>query len=98
MRVSLFISYALKKSLDPHSPSAYPQIFGDKTSVSELEKCPGCHPSLRSGSRWPDAEILRCAQDDKPYLQMSGLSLRILTFPCIYAIILITQKLCICKY
>ncbi len=31
------------------------QTFGDKA----------CHPSLRSGSRSPDAEILRCAQDDR---------------------------------
>ncbi len=39
--------------------------------VSGREGCPGCHPERSEGSRSPDAEILRCAQDDSPYLQMS---------------------------
>src|SRR5258707_12703403 len=30
-----------------------------------------CHPERSEGSRSPDAEILRCAQDDRPSLQMS---------------------------
>src|SRR5258708_38490805 len=33
---------------------------------------PACHPERSEGSRSPDAEILRCAQDDRPSLQMSG--------------------------
>src|SRR5260370_38970056 len=32
------------------------QTFGDKT----------CHPERSEGSRSPDAEIFRCAQDDRP--------------------------------
>ncbi len=32
------------------------QTFGDKA----------CHPERSEGSRSPDAEILRCAQDDRP--------------------------------
>src|SRR6266851_9198371 len=47
--------------------------------VSGLERCPGCHPSLRSGSGSPDEETLRgvyperseWAQGDRQYLQMS---------------------------
>ena len=47
--------------------------------VSGLERCPGCHPERSEGSSEPAEEILRCAQDDRPYLQMSvlrGLILR----------------------
>jgi hypothetical protein len=40
--------------------------------VSELEKCPGCHPERSEGSGSPDTEILRCAQDDSHYLHMSA--------------------------
>src|SRR6266566_7679759 len=39
--------------------------------VSGLERCPGCHPERSEGSRSPAEEILRCAQDDSQYLQMS---------------------------
>ena len=31
-----------------------------------------CHPERSEGARSPDAELLRCAQDDRPSLQMSG--------------------------
>jgi hypothetical protein len=42
--------------------------------VSGLERCPGCHPERSEGSNSPDEEILRCAQDDRHYLQMSNVS------------------------
>ena len=47
--------------------------------VSGLERCPGCHPERSEGSGSPAEEILRCAQDDRPYLQMSGLEVITLT-------------------
>src|SRR3954447_21500140 len=40
-------------------------------SVSGLERCPSCHPERSEGSGSPAAEILRCAQDDRPSLHMS---------------------------
>src|SRR5947209_5369373 len=40
--------------------------------VSGLERRPGCHPERSEGSLRPASEILRCAQDDRPYLQMSS--------------------------
>src|SRR6266516_3258818 len=39
--------------------------------VSNLERCPACHPERSEGSDSTDAQILRCAQDDMYYLQMS---------------------------
>jgi len=48
------------------------QTFGDKTPVSGRESGPGCHPERSEGSGSPHAQILRFAQDDKPYLQMSA--------------------------
>src|SRR5260370_36019417 len=39
--------------------------------VSGRACSPACHPERSEGSRSPDAEILRCAQDDRPSLQMS---------------------------
>ncbi len=39
--------------------------------VSGLEWCPGCHPERSEGSGLTEAEILRCAQDDRHYLQLS---------------------------
>ena len=32
---------------------------------------PACHPERSEGALRPGNEILRCAQDDRPYLQMS---------------------------
>src|SRR5712692_9958170 len=32
-----------------------------------------CHPERSEGSDVPGSEILRCAQDDKPALRMTGL-------------------------
>src|SRR3989442_14306061 len=40
--------------------------------VSGLERDPGCHPERSEGSGEPAEEILRCAQDDSPSLQMSN--------------------------
>src|SRR5258706_6625780 len=42
-----------------------------RRSVRELARCPVCHPERSEGSRCPSSEILRCAQDDTPSLQMS---------------------------
>ena len=39
--------------------------------VSGLERGLACHPERSEGSGETDGEILRCAQDDMPYLQMS---------------------------
>ena len=39
--------------------------------MSGLECCPACHPERSEGSGPTDAEILRFAQDDMRYLQMS---------------------------
>jgi hypothetical protein len=39
--------------------------------VSGLERCPACHPERSEGSLRPSSQILRCAQDDRPSLQMS---------------------------
>jgi len=41
--------------------------------VTLLERGPGCHPEHSAGSGSPDAEILRCAQDDKHSLRMTGI-------------------------
>src|SRR5881227_1315510 len=40
--------------------------------VSGFESCPDCHPERSEGSLRPSSQILRCAQDDRHYLQMSG--------------------------
>jgi hypothetical protein len=40
--------------------------------VSGRERCPGCHPERSEGSLRPASQILRCAQDDRRYLQMSS--------------------------
>src|SRR2546428_8185094 len=39
--------------------------------VSGLERCPACHPERSEGSLSPASQTLRCAQGDRPYLQMS---------------------------
>src|SRR5881227_4441357 len=39
--------------------------------VSGLERCPGCHPERSEGSLRPSSQTLRCAQGDRPSLQMS---------------------------
>src|SRR6266700_3927194 len=53
----------------------FPRHLEIRLPVSGLACYPPCHPSLRSGSGSTNAEILRCAQDDKHYLQMSRTSL-----------------------
>ena len=40
--------------------------------MSGLERCPACHPERSEGSLRQAREILRCAQDDRPSLHMSG--------------------------
>ncbi len=47
--------------------------------VSGREGCPGCHPERSEGSLRPARQILRCAQDDSPYLPMSKLGRKDLT-------------------
>jgi len=47
--------------------------------VSGLVRCPACHPERSEGSGEPAVEILRCAQDDMPYLQISSLGPRFRT-------------------
>src|SRR5438270_2636625 len=56
--------------------------------VRGLERCPGCHPERSEGSGEPAEEILRCAQDDNPYLHMSTSLVEVLTFILEYAIYL----------
>jgi hypothetical protein len=50
-----------------------PQTFGDKASLSGLERCPGCHPERSEGSLHPSSQTLRFAQGDRHYLQISAL-------------------------
>jgi hypothetical protein len=40
--------------------------------LSGLEWCSGCHPERSEGPGSTDGEILRCAQGDRPSLQMSA--------------------------
>ena len=47
--------------------------------VSGLERCPACHPERSAGAGSMGAEILRYAQDDRPYLQISGKLIQVLT-------------------
>ena len=47
--------------------------------MSGLVRCPACHPERSEGSGEPAVEILRCAQDDMPYLQISSLGPRFRT-------------------
>ena len=47
------------------------QTCGEKLLTSGLQRDPACHPERSEGSRSPDTEILRCAQDDRPSLHMS---------------------------
>jgi len=39
-----------------------------------LSSFASCHPERSEGSGWPHAEVLRCAQDDKPDLSHIRLS------------------------
>jgi hypothetical protein len=48
--------------------------------MSRLKRYPGCHPERSEGSLRPAYQILRCAQDDKPYLQMAEVPNSWLTF------------------
>src|SRR5436309_100467 len=41
--------------------------------ASGLERGPGCHPERSEGSLRQARQILRCAQDDRPSLQISTL-------------------------
>src|SRR2546421_10039072 len=41
--------------------------------VSGLKSCPDCHPERSEGSSSRDAEILRCAQDDKLYVWLTNI-------------------------
>ena len=43
-----------------------------KLSTRGLERGLACHPERSEGSLRPTREILRCAQDDRPSLQMSA--------------------------
>src|SRR6266852_1649171 len=47
--------------------------------VSGLERCPACHPERSEGSLRPSSQILRCAQDDRPFaaLRVTGIILQI---------------------
>ena len=42
-----------------------------------LERGQACHPERSEGSLRPASEILRCAQDDMPYLQMPSFVARL---------------------
>jgi hypothetical protein len=51
--------------------SCYIRHLERRLPVSGRERCPGCHPSLRSGSLCPASQTLRCAQGDRHSLQMN---------------------------
>src|SRR5258706_7564739 len=61
------------------------QMFGEKASVSGLERGPGCHPERSEGSLRPASQTLRCAQGDKPYLQMSVVGRNALTYTLVFS-------------
>src|SRR5260370_16704890 len=56
---------------------------------------PACHPERSEGSLRPGNEILRCAQDDRPSLRMSGAfiasvcfwKIKHLTLQCVHVIL-----------
>ena len=60
--------------------------------MSGLERCPACHPERSEGSLRPASEILRCAQDDRSYLQMSSKPLCRLQIASEYAILSLDQQ------
>ncbi len=51
--------------------SCYIRYLERRLPVSGRERCPGCHPLLRSGSLCPASQTLRCAQGDRHSLQMN---------------------------
>ena len=61
------------------------QMFGEKASVSGLERGPGCHPERSEGSLRPASQTLRCAQGDRPYLQMSVVGRNALTYTLVFS-------------
>src|SRR2546425_10466649 len=54
-----------------HSTMVYVTHVERRPPVSGRACSPACHPERSEGSRSPDVEILRCAQDDRPSLHMS---------------------------
>src|SRR6266566_6993720 len=61
-----------------------PRHLEIRLAVSGLERCPACHPERSEGSLRPASQILRCAQDDSQYLQMSTFRRRYLTSRLLY--------------
>ena len=59
-----------------HSTMVYVTHVERRPPVSGRACSPACHPERSEGSRSPDVEILRCAQDDRPSLHMSGYMFR----------------------
>jgi hypothetical protein len=41
------------------------QMFGEKASVSGLERCPGCHPERSEGSLRPSSQTLRVVYPER---------------------------------
>ena len=60
--------------------------------MSGLERCPACHPERSERSLRPSRQILRCAQDDRPSLQMPSKSLSRLQFASEGAILSLDQQ------
>src|SRR5436309_11286242 len=53
------------------STNQYSRYLERRLPVSGLERGQACHPERSEGSLRPASQILRCAQDDMPSLQMS---------------------------
>ncbi len=76
------------------------QMFGEKASVSGLERCPGCHPERSEGSLRPASQTLRgvyterseCAQGDRPYLQMSVVGRNALTYALVFSTLILISS------
>src|SRR5438477_10221393 len=66
------VSYLIMQLLHCIVSLQLPRHLERRLPVSGLERGQACHPSLRSGSGKTAAQILRCAQDDMPSLQMSN--------------------------
>jgi len=54
-----------------HMKSNYRRYLEIRLPVSGLESGFACHPERSEGSLRPASQILRFAQDDRPYLQTS---------------------------
>ena len=76
------------------------QMFGEKASVSGLERGPGCHPERSEGSLRPSSQTRRgvyperseWAQGDRPSLQMSVVGRNALTYTSVFSTLILISS------